>query len=55
VDVVDLEERDRPPRVLHEEVEVRIAWGMKLHLVPLGWPEFDGRRLLEADLETLDP
>jgi hypothetical protein len=48
VDIVDLEERNRPRGMTLEKVKVGVAGSVKLNLVSFGRGELDRRRLLEA-------
>src|SRR5690349_6733731 len=54
MNIVDLEERDGPIRLLAEELVVRVSGRHDLHLVPLGGGELNSRRFLEVDPQTED-
>jgi A/G-specific adenine glycosylase len=54
VDVVDLEQRHRPMRVVAEEVEIRISRRRELNLIALTRLELDRRLLVEVHIHPHD-
>jgi hypothetical protein len=54
MNIVDLEERDGPIRLLTEELVVQVSGRHDLHLVPLRGRELNSCRFLEVDPQAED-